>query len=148
MISRSAAGWDRTSDHRIRSPVLYPLSYGRKRGTRPGRPDACREVVVDPGRAGKWEFSCGNWTTPGAFRIDLCHEFPPDRDLTPESASPTDIAPLGHPPENLAILSIPLGFLGAFLGTFLSREPSAEKMFAELKVRANTGLGAEKASSR
>ena len=24
----SAPGWDRTSDHRIRSPVLYPLSYG------------------------------------------------------------------------------------------------------------------------
>ena len=25
---RRAPGWDRTSDHRIRSPVLYPLSYG------------------------------------------------------------------------------------------------------------------------
>ena len=26
--SRSAPGWDRTSDHRFRRPVLYPLSYG------------------------------------------------------------------------------------------------------------------------
>ncbi len=50
------------------------------------------------------------------------------------------------PLKNPAILSIPLGFLGAFFGTFLSREPSAEKLFAELKVRANTGLGAEKAT--
>ena len=24
-----APGWDRTSDHRFRRPVLYPLSYGR-----------------------------------------------------------------------------------------------------------------------
>jgi len=50
------------------------------------------------------------------------------------------------PLKNPAIISIPLGFLGAFLGTFLSREPSAENLFAELKVRANTGLGAEKAA--
>ncbi len=50
------------------------------------------------------------------------------------------------PLKNPAIVSIPLGFLGAFLGTFLSREPSAEQLFPELKVRANTGLGAEKAS--
>ena len=49
------------------------------------------------------------------------------------------------PLENPGILSIPLGFLGAILGTFLSREPRAEARFAELSVRANTGLGAEKA---
>jgi hypothetical protein len=24
-----APGWNRTSDHRFRRPVLYPLSYGR-----------------------------------------------------------------------------------------------------------------------
>src|SRR5437773_1901011 len=39
-----------------------------------------------------------------------------------------------HPPvfplENPGILSIPLGFLGAILGTFLSREPRAEARFA------------------
>jgi cation/acetate symporter len=51
------------------------------------------------------------------------------------------------PLENPGIVSIPLGFLGAIIGTFLSREPSAEAKFAELTVRANTGLGAEKASS-
>jgi cation/acetate symporter len=50
------------------------------------------------------------------------------------------------PLENPGILSIPLGFLGAILGTFLGREPRAEARFAELSVRANTGLGAEKAT--
>jgi cation/acetate symporter len=49
------------------------------------------------------------------------------------------------PLENPGILSIPLGFLGAVIGTFLRREPAAEAKFAELIVRANTGLGAEKA---
>ena len=43
------------------------------------------------------------------------------------------------------IVSIPLGFLAAWIGTLLSREPKAEAMFTELIVRANTGLGAEKA---
>lgn len=51
------------------------------------------------------------------------------------------------PLKNPAIVSIPLGFLAAVLGTLFSREPSAEALFPELKVRANTGLGAEKASS-
>jgi cation/acetate symporter len=46
--------------------------------------------------------------------------------------------------ENPGIVSIPLGFLGAFIGTLLGREPEAEAKFAELTVRANTGLGAEK----
>ena len=49
------------------------------------------------------------------------------------------------PLENPGILSIPIGFLGAILGTFLRRETKAETRFAELLVRANTGLGAEKA---
>ena len=51
------------------------------------------------------------------------------------------------PLENPGIVSIPLGFLGAVVGTLLTREPSAEAKFTELTVRANTGLGAEKASS-
>lgn len=51
------------------------------------------------------------------------------------------------PLKNPALASIPLGFLGAWLGTILSREvPSSEK-FTELQVRSNTGLGAEKASA-
>jgi len=52
------------------------------------------------------------------------------------------------PLENPGIVSIPLGFLGAFLGTLASpRDEAAEHKFIELEVRANTGLGAEKASS-
>jgi cation/acetate symporter len=48
------------------------------------------------------------------------------------------------PLENPGILSIPLGFLAAFLGTVLSHEPTSEHRFNELLVRSNTGLGAEK----
>ena len=55
-------------------------------------------------------------------------------------------APL-FPLKNPGILSIPLGFLAAIIGTLCSREPSAEARFTELNVRANTGLGAEKASA-
>lgn len=51
------------------------------------------------------------------------------------------------PLTNPGIVSIPLGFLGAVIGTLLRREPRAEERFAELSVRANTGLGAEQASS-
>jgi cation/acetate symporter len=52
------------------------------------------------------------------------------------------------PLENPGIISIPLGFLGAFVGTLTSpRDPHAEHKFIELEVRANTGLGAEKASA-
>jgi cation/acetate symporter len=54
--------------------------------------------------------------------------------------------PAIFPLENPGILSIPLGFLGAILGTLLTREPRAAERFAELSVRANTGLGAEKAT--
>jgi cation/acetate symporter len=50
------------------------------------------------------------------------------------------------PLENPGIVSIPIGFLGAFAGALLSRpERDAEQKFAELEVRANTGLGSEKA---
>jgi cation/acetate symporter len=50
------------------------------------------------------------------------------------------------PLENPGIVSIPLGFLGAFLGTLMSRvDDDAESKFTELEVRANTGLGAETA---
>ena len=53
--------------------------------------------------------------------------------------------PAMFPLENPGILSIPLGFIGAIVGTLVSREPSAESKFNELLVRSNTGLGAEKA---
>ncbi|HEU5401114.1 MAG TPA: cation acetate symporter [Terriglobales bacterium] len=52
------------------------------------------------------------------------------------------------PLENPGLLSVPIGFLGAYLGTLIGgREPLAEAKFTELEVRANTGLGAEKATS-
>lgn len=51
------------------------------------------------------------------------------------------------PLKNPALISVPLGFLGAWLGTILSTEKPDEAKFTELMVRANTGLGAEKASA-
>jgi cation/acetate symporter len=51
------------------------------------------------------------------------------------------------PLENPGIVSIPLGFLGAAIGALTGREPEAEAKFTELNVRANTGLGAEKATA-
>src|SRR5436853_2570608 len=51
------------------------------------------------------------------------------------------------PLENPGILSIPLGFVGAILGTLLSHEPTSEHKFNELLVRSNTGLGAERAGA-
>jgi cation/acetate symporter len=44
---------------------------------------------------------------------------------------------------NPGIISIPLGFIGCWVGTMLAREPAAEQMFDELLVRSETGLGAE-----
>lgn len=52
------------------------------------------------------------------------------------------------PLQNPGILSVPLGFLGAWLGTLLGkREANAESKFTELEVRANIGLGAEQATA-
>lgn len=52
------------------------------------------------------------------------------------------------PLENPGIVSIPLGFLAAYLGTVFGKpDADSEAKFLELNVRANTGLGAEKASS-
>jgi cation/acetate symporter len=50
------------------------------------------------------------------------------------------------PLENPGIVSIPLGFIAAWLGTLLAREPESERMYEELRVRALTGLGAEEAA--
>ena len=56
-------------------------------------------------------------------------------------------APPLFPLANPGIVSIPLGFLGAFIGTLCGNEPESEEKFAEMEVRANTGLGAEKATA-
>jgi cation/acetate symporter len=61
--------------------------------------------------------------------------------ISPSSMGVNALFPL----ENPGIVSIPLGFLGAFLGTLVSQAPIDNAKFAELLVRANTGLGAEKA---
>jgi cation/acetate symporter len=47
---------------------------------------------------------------------------------------------------NPGIISIPLGFIGCWLGTMLARDASAEAKFDELYVRSETGLGAEVAT--
>jgi cation/acetate symporter len=44
---------------------------------------------------------------------------------------------------NPGIISVPLGFIGCWLGTVLTREAKAERTFDELFVRSETGLGAE-----
>jgi cation/acetate symporter len=49
------------------------------------------------------------------------------------------------PLANPGIISIPLGFLGCVVGTFLGRRPEREGSFDELYVRSETGLGAEAA---
>lgn len=60
------------------------------------------------------------------------------------------VSPNYFPPEealfplkNPGIVSIPLGFIAAFVGSLLFKEPEAEEKFEELYVRANTGIGAE-----
>jgi cation/acetate symporter len=50
------------------------------------------------------------------------------------------------PLDNPGIVSIPLSFLLGFLGTMLSKERNPEK-YAEMEVRALTGVGAEKATA-
>jgi len=52
-------------------------------------------------------------------------------------------APPIFPMDNPALVSVPLGFIASILGTVLARDPSAEDNFAQLTVRANTGIGAE-----
>ena len=51
------------------------------------------------------------------------------------------------PLANPGIVSIPLGFLGCWLGTVLSRERRAQRTFHELYVRSETGIGAERAAT-
>lgn len=60
--------------------------------------------------------------------------------LGPNFLKDSAIIPLSNP----ALASVPLGFLGAFLGTILSKpELDAQEKYTELYVRSNTGIGAE-----
>src|SRR4051812_21960025 len=54
-------------------------------------------------------------------------------------------SPIGWTLANPGIVSIPLGFIGCWLGTVLSKEHGAERTYHELYVRSETGLGAERA---
>jgi cation/acetate symporter len=54
-------------------------------------------------------------------------------------------SPIGWTLSNPGIISIPLGFIGCYLGTVLSTEHGAEHTYHELYVRSETGLGAERA---
>ncbi len=61
---------------------------------------------------------------------------------SPKTAAPF---PLGNP----AIVSVPIGFLGCLLGTWLGRrEQLGLDSFDEVRVRSTTGLGAEVAPGR
>jgi cation/acetate symporter len=46
------------------------------------------------------------------------------------------------PLDNPAIVSAPLGFAAAVVGTLVGRDPDAAARYSELRVRANTGMGA------
>ena len=71
--------------------------------------------------------------------------------LSPSVMDPTGKALINAAPwfplKNPGIVSIPLGFLAAWIATLMSNDRTSELKFAELTVRANTGLGAEKATS-
>jgi cation/acetate symporter len=56
-------------------------------------------------------------------------------------------SPIGWTLSNPGIVSIPLGFVGCWLGTMLSTERKAERTFDELFVRSETGIGAERAAT-
>ena len=56
-------------------------------------------------------------------------------------------SPIGWTLANPGILSIPLGFIGCYLGTVLSKERGAERTYHELYVRSETGLGSEQAAA-
>ncbi len=47
------------------------------------------------------------------------------------------------PLDNPGLVSIPIGLLGAIVGTLVAPDRSSEAMFDQLQVRATTGLGAE-----
>jgi cation/acetate symporter len=59
--------------------------------------------------------------------------------LSPDVLHEHAIFPLHNP----GVVSIPLGFLAAILGTLIARDPAAEERYNELQVRATTGIGAE-----
>ncbi|MET3575053.1 Na+(H+)/acetate symporter ActP [Bhargavaea ullalensis] len=62
--------------------------------------------------------------------------------LSPEAGAAIFVGEPLFPLTNPALVSVPLGFLGGWLGTVLSKEKDARR-FAEVAVRANTGYRGE-----
>ena len=60
--------------------------------------------------------------------------------LLSDSLTTTAPFPLAFP----ILLSVPAGFLGCIVGSYLSREPANDAAFDELQVRALTGAGLDK----
>src|SRR5690625_2500109 len=60
--------------------------------------------------------------------------------LSPEILHEAAIYPLTHP----GIISIPAGFLAAWIVSLMTKPEDKDKMYAEMSVRSHTGLGAEK----
>ncbi|KKK35732.1 symporter [Salinicoccus sediminis] len=58
--------------------------------------------------------------------------------MDPSGAAFIEMSPV-FPLDNPAIISVPAGFLGAFLGTFLRKQESVEK-YREVQVKAATGI--------
>lgn len=49
---------------------------------------------------------------------------------------------------NPGVISIPVGFVAGWLGSVLGkRDPTADRLFGELRIRALTGIGAEKSAA-
>ena len=66
--------------------------------------------------------------------------------LSPNVWSPTPGAAIFtgdpiFPMLNPTIYTVPLGFLGAYLGTVLSKEKANTESFAEVLFKSNTGYG-------
>jgi len=59
--------------------------------------------------------------------------------FSPEAGEALFVGNPLFPIENPAIISVPLGFLGGYLGTIFSKEQDLSR-YAEVKVKANTGF--------
>ena len=64
--------------------------------------------------------------------------------MDPTGAAFIEMSPV-FPLDNPAIISVPAGFLGAFLGTFLGKRESVEK-YREVRVKAATGISTSEIS--
>ena len=58
--------------------------------------------------------------------------------MNPEGTAFITMSPI-FPLSNPAIISVPAGFIGAFLGTFLGKSESHDK-FQEVQVKSATGI--------